>query len=151
MLLDSLYVIALLLLSPWLLWRAWRTGRYRAGLRYKLLGLHQELPPGAVWFHGVSVGEIVLLRQLVAAFRRRHPDRAVVISSTTDTGLEEVRKHFPDQVFTTYIPRNVRLSEAPSHGSTIFELDPRSTGAEAYASLGKEVIAKKVATGFYSE
>lgn len=55
----------------------------------------------------------------------------------------EIRKHFPDQVFTTYIPRNVRLSEAPSHGSTIFELDPRSTGAEAYANLGKEVIAKK--------
>lgn len=55
----------------------------------------------------------------------------------------EIRKHFPDQVFTTYIPRNVRLSEAPSHGSTIFELDPRSTGAEAYANLGKEVITKK--------
>jgi chromosome partitioning protein len=55
----------------------------------------------------------------------------------------EIRKHFPEQVFTTYIPRNVRLSEAPSHGSTIFELDPRSTGAEAYANLGKEVIAKK--------
>lgn len=55
----------------------------------------------------------------------------------------EIRKHFPEQVFSTYIPRNVRLSEAPSHGSTIFEFDPRSTGAEAYANLGKEVIAKK--------
>jgi chromosome partitioning protein len=40
----------------------------------------------------------------------------------------EVRKHFPNQVFDSYIPRNVRLSEAPSHGSTIFELDPRSSG-----------------------
>lgn len=54
----------------------------------------------------------------------------------------EVRKHFPNQVFNTHIPRNVRLSEAPSHGSTIFELDPRSTGAEAYAALANEVIAR---------
>lgn len=55
----------------------------------------------------------------------------------------EVRKHFPDRVFNTYIPRNVRLSEAPSHGSTIFELDPRSAGAEAYAALASEVIARR--------
>jgi chromosome partitioning protein len=54
----------------------------------------------------------------------------------------ELRKHFPDKVFDTHIPRNVRLSEAPSHGSTIFELDPRSSGAEAYASLAKEVLAR---------
>ena len=54
----------------------------------------------------------------------------------------EVRKHFPNQVFNTHIPRNVRLSEAPSHGSTIFELDPRSSGAEAYANLSKEVIER---------
>ncbi len=54
----------------------------------------------------------------------------------------ELRKHFPDQVFNTHIPRNVRLSEAPSHGSTIFELDPRSSGAEAYAALANEVVAR---------
>ncbi len=57
----------------------------------------------------------------------------------------EVRKHFPNQVFDSYIPRNVRLSEAPSHGSTIFELDPRSSGAEAYAALASEVITRREA------
>jgi 3-deoxy-D-manno-octulosonic-acid transferase len=97
-LLDALYLVALVLLSPWLLVRAWRTGRYRDGLRDKLLGLGREVPAGAVWFHGVSVGEVHLLRQLVGAFRQRHPERDVVISSTTDTGLEEARKHFPDLV-----------------------------------------------------
>lgn len=56
---------------------------------------------------------------------------------------EEVRRHFPDQVFQTVIPRNVRLSEAPSHGSTIFELDPRSSGAEAYWGLASELIAER--------
>jgi chromosome partitioning protein len=54
----------------------------------------------------------------------------------------ELRRHFPNQVFNTHIPRNVRLSEAPSHGSTVFELDPRSTGAEAYGALAKEVIQR---------
>ncbi len=95
-LLDVLYLVALLLLSPWLLYRAWRTRRYRDGLRDKLLGLSRELPPGAVWFHGVSVGEVHLLRQLVAAYRQRHPGRQVVVSATTDTGLEEARKHFAE-------------------------------------------------------
>jgi 3-deoxy-D-manno-octulosonic-acid transferase len=94
--LDVLYALILLLLSPWLLWRAWRTGRYRRGLREKLGGTTQVLPPGAVWFHGVSLGEMQVLRQLVSAFRRRHPATPVVVSSTTDTGLAEARKHFPD-------------------------------------------------------
>lgn len=94
--LDALYALALLLLSPYLLWRAWRTGRYRQTLRDRLRGADLDLPAGAVWFHGVSLGEINMLRPLVAAFRQRHPGTAVVISSTTDTGIDAARKHFPD-------------------------------------------------------
>src|SRR5262245_48394974 len=97
-LLDVVYLAALLVLSPWLLWRWWRTRRYRNGLRDKLLGLSHDVPTGAVWFHGVSVGEVHLLRQLVGAFRRRHPRRACVISSTTDTGLGEAKRIFLDLV-----------------------------------------------------
>jgi 3-deoxy-D-manno-octulosonic-acid transferase len=44
----------------------------------------------------VSVGEIHLLRQVIAAFRKRHPDWQCLVSTTTDTGMEEARKHFPD-------------------------------------------------------
>jgi 3-deoxy-D-manno-octulosonic-acid transferase len=95
-LLDAVYCLAILLLSPWLLWRRWRTGRYRHEMGDKLRGLSRDLAAGAVWFHGVSVGEIHVLRQLVGAFRKRHPDRVCVISSTTDTGLAEARKCFPD-------------------------------------------------------
>jgi 3-deoxy-D-manno-octulosonic-acid transferase len=95
-LLDAAYCVALLLLSPWLLWRRWRTGRYRNEMGDKLRGLSRNVPAGAVWFHGVSVGEIHVLRQLVGAFRRRHPERACVISSTTDTGLAEAQNCFPD-------------------------------------------------------
>jgi len=54
----------------------------------------------------------------------------------------EVRRHFAEQVFTTVIPRSVRLSEAPSHGETIFAYDPRSKGARAYLELAKEVTKR---------
>ena len=55
----------------------------------------------------------------------------------------EVRKCFPDQIFETIIPRNVRLSEAPSFGKTIIMYDIKSKGAEAYLALAKEVVIRK--------
>jgi len=54
----------------------------------------------------------------------------------------EVQKFFADKVFKTIVPRNVRLSEAPSHGQSISEYDPSSNGAFAYEELAKEVIKK---------
>lgn len=54
----------------------------------------------------------------------------------------EVRKAFGDRVYKTVIPRNVRLSEAPSHGLAIVDYDKRSTGAHVYEQLAKEVLAK---------
>lgn len=56
--------------------------------------------------------------------------------------VDEVRKHFPDKIFNTVIPRTVRLSEAPSFGKTIFEYDPLSPGATAYKNLAKELTAR---------
>lgn len=56
---------------------------------------------------------------------------------------EEINRHFGDQVFKTIIPRNVRLSECPSHGKTIMEYDIKSTGAEAYASLATEFLKRQ--------
>lgn len=54
--------------------------------------------------------------------------------------MEEVRKSFKAKVFETVIPRNVRLSEAPSYGMSILDYDPKSKGADKYLSLAKEVI-----------
>ena len=56
--------------------------------------------------------------------------------------VEEVREYFGDLVFKTVIPRNVRLSEAPSFGKTIFDYDRKSKGAQAYRDLAKEVIKR---------
>jgi chromosome partitioning protein len=56
--------------------------------------------------------------------------------------VEEISQHFPKERFQTIIPRNVRLSEAPSFGLTIIEHDGRSPGALAYKDLAEEVIAR---------
>jgi 3-deoxy-D-manno-octulosonic-acid transferase len=103
-LLNALYLFALLLFSPYLLYKALSTGKYRHGLLRKLTG---RVPPRTghapcAWFHGVSVGEIHLLRQVVARFHRRHPDWECAISTTTDTGFYEARKSFPDQLVTLW-------------------------------------------------
>jgi chromosome partitioning protein len=54
---------------------------------------------------------------------------------------DEVRKHFRDKVFRTIIPRNIRLSEAPSHGKPVLLYDIHSKGAESYLNLAREIMA----------
>ena len=54
---------------------------------------------------------------------------------------EEVKRFFPGKVYATVIPRNVRLSEAPSHGKPVSAYDPYSRGAEAYAALASEIAS----------
>ncbi|MBO9131359.1 AAA family ATPase [Bacillus sp. 165] len=67
-----------------------------------------------------------------------------MLDARTNLGLQvidEVKKYFKDKVYGTIIPRNVRLSEAPSHGKPIIMYDAKSRGAEVYLDLAKEVIA----------
>jgi len=66
-----------------------------------------------------------------------------MLDARTNLGLqviEEVKKYFRDKVYKTIIPRNIRLSEAPSHGEPIIIYDPKSRGAEVYLDLAKEVV-----------
>src|SRR5262249_18543748 len=56
---------------------------------------------------------------------------------------DEVRRHFPHDVFETIIPRNVRLSESPSHGMPAVVYDPTSRGAEAYQALARTILEAK--------
>ncbi|MCI0378910.1 MAG: 3-deoxy-D-manno-octulosonic acid transferase [Gemmataceae bacterium] len=99
-LLNLIYLLTFLIASPWLLYKALTTGKYRRGLWTKLTGRvpfrSLRADTIVVWFHGVSVGEIHLLRQVVAAYRKRFPHHQCVISTTTDTGYDEARKHFAD-------------------------------------------------------
>jgi len=68
-----------------------------------------------------------------------------MLDQRTNLGIEvsqEVRKYFKEKVYRTFIPRNIRLGEAPSAGLSIFDYDPSSVGAKAYAALAKEVISQ---------
>ncbi len=66
-----------------------------------------------------------------------------MLDARTNLGIqviEEVKKYFQEKVYRAIIPRNVRLSEAPSHGKPIIVYDPKSRGAEVYLELAKEVL-----------
>ena len=68
-----------------------------------------------------------------------------MLDQITNLGLEvsqEVRKYFKEKVYKTVIPRNIKLSEAPSAGICIFDYDSSSVGAQAYKELAKEVLSR---------
>ena len=90
-----------------------------------------------------------LMNTLGVVNRRLNPGLSVtgvvltMLDGRTNLGIQvvqEVKKHFRDRVYSTIIPRNVRLSEAPSHGLPIHLYDPRCSGAQAYTELAQEVI-----------
>jgi 3-deoxy-D-manno-octulosonic-acid transferase len=99
-LLNLLYLAAWVVLAPWLCWQAWFRKKPMRGLKAKWFGRVERFAYASgsdvVWFHGVSVGEIHLLRQVVARFRQRFPDWQCVVSTTTNTGYDEACKHFAD-------------------------------------------------------
>jgi chromosome partitioning protein len=56
---------------------------------------------------------------------------------------KDARDHFGDWVFDTTIPRNIRVSEAPSHGIPVILYDPKSAGAMSYTAFGDEIVNKE--------
>ena len=90
-LLDGLYLFLFVASFPLLILKR----KHRLGLRTRFTGAAPSVNR-CVWFHGVSVGEIHLLRGVVGAFRQRYPGRTCVVSATTQTGFDEARKWFAD-------------------------------------------------------
>lgn len=97
--LNCIYALLLLVLSPVILWRNLRHRRYRKGWREKLFGSLPISNGGhpVVWFHAVSVGEVVQLQKIVDAFRNETGDAfQIVVTSSTDTGFELARSRFSE-------------------------------------------------------
>jgi 3-deoxy-D-manno-octulosonic-acid transferase len=103
--LNLIYSAALVIFSPLLFYRWLRTGKYREGWSERFLGKAPvrigDHP--CLWFHAVSVGEVLLLRPIVREMVRRRPNWEVVISTSTSTGLAVARRTYGDLV-TFYAP-----------------------------------------------
>ncbi len=138
-------------------------------LRNKFHFIIIDCPPslGMLTINGLTAADSVLipmqceyfamegLAQLIATIRRvkKGLNRGLYIEGLlmsmfdrrnrlTHQVAEEIQNHFGDQVFTTVIPRNVRLSESPSHGKTIIEYDKNCSGAKAFVKLGNEFLKR---------
>lgn len=96
-LLNLCYVGILTLASPVLVYRSWKHGKYRAGWSEKFRGDLRRQHSGrpCLWFHAVSVGEVLLLKHLLADVAREYPHHEIVITTTTHTGHAVAVKQFP--------------------------------------------------------
>ncbi len=103
--LNLIYLALLCLCAPLLILRAFRSGKYREGWSEKVIGKAPRRigDRPCVWFHAVSVGEVLLLKAMVGELSRRRPGWDIVISTTTNTGLGVARLTYPELV-TFYAP-----------------------------------------------
>ena len=95
-LLNCIYAVLIAVFSPMLVRRMIREGKYRDGWPAKFLG---SLPPRTsdrpcIWFHAVSVGEVLQLQAVVAQMRAARPDMEIVVTTTTSTGYDVARQKF---------------------------------------------------------
>jgi 3-deoxy-D-manno-octulosonic-acid transferase len=98
-LLNLLYLLALLCVSPFVAYRAIRHGRYRRGFLSKIFGqinLNDKIRP-TIWIHAVSVGEVQLVRPLVQRFAKDFPQFRIAISTGTDSGYDIARELYSEQ------------------------------------------------------
>jgi chromosome partitioning protein len=107
------------------------------------------IPLHAEYFALEGLADLVATLRRVRGALNHNLDIAGVLLTMHDerTNLaqqvsREIRGFFGEQVFSTVIPRNVRLGEAPSHGMPVVLYDPRSRGAEAYAALARELLLR---------
>lgn len=105
------------------------------------------LPVQAEFYALEGLGQLLETMKLVRKGMNPTLELLGVLTTMVDTRTtlsgqvhEEIKKHFPGKVFTTVIPRNIRLAEAPSHGLPIGAYDRFSRGARAYNAFAKEVI-----------
>jgi len=160
-LLNVVYLLLIGLASPWLAWRAWRTGKYREGWGAKLLG-RVPVRLGAapcLWLHAVSVGEVNLLATLIERWDRLHPEWEVVISTTTHTGYQLAQKRYAPRTvfycpldFTWAVRRAMRAIRPDLFVLTELELWPnliaaaRQNGAKVAVVNGR--LSEKSARGY---
>ncbi|MEM7558374.1 MAG: 3-deoxy-D-manno-octulosonic acid transferase [Planctomycetota bacterium] len=149
---NLIYLLTLALLSPWILIRSLRTGRYREGLRQKLWGLSRsdlvfDSDRPIVWLHGVSVGEVQLLVPLIDALQAVSPNHQFVLSTTTESGMELARRRLGDDRcfyfpldFSWAVRRSIRVLKPQLIVTGELELWPNLISAAKRASVPMVVV-----------
>lgn len=104
------------------------------------------IPIQCEYFALEGLGQLMATTKLVKAINQDLSIGGAILTmydsrtKLSESVVKDVREFFGDLVFKSVVPRNVRLSEAPSHGQTIIDYDPKSTGAVAYKKLASEFI-----------
>jgi 3-deoxy-D-manno-octulosonic-acid transferase len=106
---NIVFMIGFVLSSPYYFMRMWRRGNWQAGFRERFgrytAGLKQVLTNRHVlWIHAVSVGEVNLCTQLIRALEPQVPNLKIVVSTTTTTGMAELRSRLPTHISKIYYP-----------------------------------------------
>lgn len=103
--LNVVYLLLLVAVSPMVLYRRCRHGKYRGGWREKLTGRLTRQHPSrpCLWFHAVSVGEVLQLQRLLDEMTTQLPEAELLISTTTDTGYDVARSRYPQHTV-AYFP-----------------------------------------------
>ncbi|WP_010582238.1 3-deoxy-D-manno-octulosonic acid transferase [Schlesneria paludicola] len=104
-LLNGIYVLILTAVAPVLVYRRLAQGKYRHGWKEKLTGQLRRQHPDrpCLWFHAVSVGEVVQLQRIIEDARQRFPSAELFITVTTDTGFEVAKSKYPNHTV-SYFP-----------------------------------------------
>ncbi len=106
---NLLFTLFFWLSSPYYFLKMWRRGNWREGFgerfgNYATRTKHALTNRNAIWFHAVSVGEVNLCTQLIRSLQSRVPNLKIVVSTTTSTGMEELRKKLPSHIEKIYYP-----------------------------------------------
>jgi chromosome partitioning protein len=115
-------------------------------------GQEMMIPIQAEYYALEGLGQLLATVDMVRAHLNPHLAISAILITMYDARTrlaagvaDEVRAHFGDQVLRTYIPRSVRVSEAPSYGQTVMTYDPGSTGAMSYLDAARELAEKGLA------
>ena len=97
---NLIYLTVMALFSPWLLWRMVVQKKNRRGWSAKMFGRvpKRKSDGECLWFHAVSVGEVNLLKPVIARIKQQHPEIEIAVSSTTETGRQLALESFPNDI-----------------------------------------------------
>ena len=106
---NLLFLIAFCVSAPFYFVKMWRRGNWRSGLGQRFGRYSSKLRQAVtnrhvMWIHAVSVGEVNIATQLIAAIEHRLPNMKVVVSTTTSTGMGELQKKLPSHIEKVYYP-----------------------------------------------